>query len=81
MLIGGITDAFVSVVLLLILLLFLSLYHQWREEHFSGDTQDENAAALKTCEQRLVATMVRSTIYLLPPDFDSYGISSRSEGP
>ncbi len=59
MLTGGITDAFVSVILLLILIKFLSLYHQWREENFSGDTQDENEAALKRSEQCVVATMVK----------------------
>ena len=65
MLIGGITDTFISVLLLVILFQFLSLYHRRRAEQFSGISRDENEAGLKRLEQRAVAIMVRS-IYTLP---------------
>ena len=65
MVVGGAIDAFIPVVLFLILLRFLSLYHKWRAEDFSGETQYEGEARWKGREQRMVAAVVRS-ICLLP---------------
>ena len=67
MLIGGITDACISVLFLLIFFLFLSLYHRARAEQFSGDSHAEDGAGLRMVEERAMAVMVGS-IYL-PLDF------------
>ncbi len=47
MVIGGVTDAVVSMLLLLVFLTFLSWYHRLRSEQFSGRNYDEGEEGLR----------------------------------
>lgn len=70
MIIGGTTDAAVSILLLLGFFIYLSWYNRLRATHFSGGGYDENEEEFERIERCAVIVMVRSTYHL--PDYHSY---------